>query len=98
MGWSYGHNSDGREIGYSVAATCDDPVCGAEIDRGLAYACGGMHDEDEWSCAGYFCYKHLTYSDHPGPRGEVCKKCHALLEKLLKEQEDENRCNTGENP
>ena len=43
MGWSYGENMDGKEIGYSVEASCEHPGCDKKIDRGLAYACGGDH-------------------------------------------------------
>ena len=46
MGWAHcGLDSKGREIGYAIATTCDEPECAAEIDRGLAYACGGMHGQ-----------------------------------------------------
>ncbi len=41
MGWAYGVNPSGREVGYSVAGVCDEEGCEAEIDLGLAYACGG---------------------------------------------------------
>lgn len=60
MGWAFcGTNDEGREIGYGVAATCDFPGCAAEIDRGLGYLCGEMHDPTEWGCGKYFCDKHL---------------------------------------
>lgn len=57
MGWARGHHN-GRQVGYAVAAKCDWPGCDAQINRGLAYACGGMHGEDEASCEGYFCEQH----------------------------------------
>lgn len=62
MGWANcGADSKGRPIGYAHAATCDGPGCAAVIDRGLSYACGGMHGEDpNGACEGYFCPKHLT--------------------------------------
>lgn len=42
MGWSIGFDSNwNRDIGYGVPAFCDHPGCTAEIDRGLAYVCGG---------------------------------------------------------
>lgn len=67
MGWANcGTDSQGRAIGYAHEATCDHPGCDAKIHRGLAYACGIMHGEDEWSCEKYFCEKHKTYvSFHP---------------------------------
>lgn len=73
MGWGdCGDDSRGRPIGYYHEATCDHPGCEAVIDRGLSYACGGMHgnecaggcDEVDWSadaevCDRYFCERHL---------------------------------------
>jgi hypothetical protein len=85
MGWAHCRNSNGRECGYSVEATCDFPGCTEAIDRGLAFVCGGMHDGGENGCGGYFCDKHLT----SGWRGEneeeysgpVCHKCCEAFEK-----------------
>lgn len=71
MGWAYGI-VDGREVGYSVAAKCDQLKCKAKIDRGLAYACGGMHGHNEHGCGGYFCEKHLFVNN---ACVAVCKKC-----------------------
>ena len=63
MGWSdCGDDSKGRPIGYGQEATCDHPECEAEIDRGLAYACGGMHGNDD-GCEGYFCGDHESKHD-----------------------------------
>lgn len=61
MGWGYGINDQGREVGYGVEATCDHEGCDEKIDRGLAYVCGGMHDGDEHGCGRYFCGEHLGY-------------------------------------
>lgn len=64
MGWAHcGTDSKGREIGYGIPATCDHEGCDAKIDRGLAYACGGMHGSDGGSCEGYFCSDHRTWPD-----------------------------------
>lgn len=63
MGWSYGHDRSGREIGYGVAAECDRPGCNTKIDRGLGFCCGGMHDAGFGvGCGGYFCGEHLVYT------------------------------------
>lgn len=70
MGWGYGHNDEGREIGYSVEAKCDEPGCGRDIDRGLAYVCGGMHDGDEHGCGKYFCGDHLYIAET-----QLCRPC-----------------------
>ena len=59
MSWAHcGTDSQGREIGYAIRATCDHLNCSQEIDRGLSYVCGGMHGEDEVSCERYFCERH----------------------------------------
>lgn len=77
MGWANcGEDSSGRPIGYAHSATCDLPGCGKQIDRGLAYACGGMHGTEmlggdeavDWSadfgaCERYFCEDHLCSPD-----------------------------------
>lgn len=90
MGWAYGRNGEGREIGYGVEAQCDEPGCDAQIDRGLAYVCGAMHDGGEYGCGRYFCASHLTYAafddDNLSPQvcGECCKRIEAEPETQLK--------------
>lgn len=70
MGWAVGYDSTWhRDIGYGVPATCDHPGCGAEIDRGLAYVCGGEPYGGEDGCGLYFCDKHLTGRRH------LCARC-----------------------
>jgi hypothetical protein len=81
MGWAYcGKDEDGRDIGYSVEAKCDEPGCDADIDRGLSYVCGGMHGGDGVGCGKYFCGKHLFYGSPDDCREtyQLCKKCFAL--------------------
>lgn len=75
MGWAYGTNAEGREVGYGVEATCDQDGCEAEIDRGLAYVCGGMHDGGEHGCGHYFCVGHLYFALPPDERGQLCEAC-----------------------
>lgn len=77
MGWGHcGTDSKGREIGYCIDATCDHPGCDEKINRGLAYACGGMHGNDEHSCERYFCHKHRNnYTDCESP---VCPDCYKI--------------------
>lgn len=81
MSWSHcGTDSNGRPIGYAHAATCDHPGCDIEIDRGLSYACGGMHGQDEVSCEKYFCPDHLNYMvDSDDHLHNICTDCVALL-------------------
>ena len=72
MGWSIGYDNHWRrDIGYGVPAYCDHPKCNAEIDRGLAYVCGGGpygENEKRDGCGLYFCYKHLNLENY-------CPKC-----------------------
>ena len=62
MGWGYGIDRNGREVGYRINAVCDWPGCTRTIDRGLGYACGGEHNEGEVGCAGYYCGQHRNGS------------------------------------
>jgi len=75
MGWAVGFDpSWGRDIGYGVPATCDEPDCGAKIDRGLGYVCGGDVYGGQHGCGLFFCTSHLTYgADEDDP--QVCGRC-----------------------
>lgn len=69
MSWSIGYDTQwNRDIGYGVPAFCDHPGCNAEIDRGLAFVCGGEAYGGELGCGLYFCAAHRADS--------LCKKCH----------------------
>lgn len=71
MGWSIGHDSTwDRDIGYGVPAYCDHPQCMEEIDRGLAYVCGGEPYGGDDGCGLYFCGKHRGYNS-------LCPRCQA---------------------
>lgn len=73
MGWAFGHNNNGREIGYGVEAKCDWPECDEDILRGVGECCGGLDGtqnagmDGEAYCGGFFCEKHMTF--------DVCLKC-----------------------
>lgn len=73
MGWSIGYDSKwDRDIGYGVPATCDHPGCDAEIDRGLAYVCGGEPFGGDDGCGLFFCAEHLYLGvTHP----QLCERC-----------------------
>lgn len=60
-----------RHIGYGVPAQCDHPECTENIDRGMAYACGG-----EWgaACGLFFCYPHRDHYDD-NATDYVCERC-----------------------
>jgi hypothetical protein len=87
MGWANcGHDSKGRPIGYAHAATCDHPECNALIDRGLSYACGGMHGQNEHDCDGYFCGAHLECVELVG--GECLQLCAACAKTAIQFDEE----------
>lgn len=74
MGWSIGYDSSWRrDIGYGVPAYCDHPKCNEEIDRGLAYVCGGEPYGGDYGCGLYFCEKHRAY--YTENRSNVCARC-----------------------
>lgn len=86
MGWQLGEHN-GRDIGYGVPATCDQPGCGASIDRGLDYVCGDEPYGGDHGCGLFFCEAHraFTFFDVDGKpfsgEGEsdtgatVCERC-----------------------
>lgn len=74
MGWSIGE-FNGRDIGYGVPATCDYPGCGAEIDRGLSYVCGGEPYGGEHGCGLFFCGKHREPVVSRRHVKYVCQRC-----------------------
>jgi hypothetical protein len=68
MGYSYGQNNNGRDIGYAVPAKCDHPRCNEDIDRGMSYKCETFDKNDnEKGCGLFFC------GNHGG--GYLCKRC-----------------------
>jgi hypothetical protein len=78
MSWAVGGpDVHGRWIGYGVPATCDYPGCGKNINRGLAFACGGGVMEDVPNCGQFFCTSHLGYfkEDDRDRGGFVCERC-----------------------
>jgi hypothetical protein len=62
MGWSYGIDGNGREVGYGVEAECDFPDCHEKVWRGMSERCGPLDcetDDDGPGCGGFFCSRHL---------------------------------------
>ena len=97
MGWgNCGTDSKGRPIGYVFEATCDHPECDKKIDRGLAFACGGMHGEeaclsDAPVCEGYFCSDHLRIAYHFNGKGDqICVGCLEKIKANPEWREDED--------
>ncbi len=97
MGWGdCGSDIKGRPIGYVFDALRDHPDCIKEIDRGLSYACGGMHGEYQvtdniFSCEKYYCGEHLiSFSDDDeGKDAEslaLCLSCCQENEKVLRDE------------
>lgn len=78
MSWARcGYDSKGRPIGYAWKALCDAAHCQAQIDRGLSYACGGMHGETTYGCENYFCENHLNVYETPeGDCISLCDQCY----------------------
>jgi len=69
MGWSVGWDSKWeRDIGYGVPAKCDHPNCNEDIDRGLAFVCGGEPYGGDFGCGLFFCERHKELG--------FCKQCH----------------------
>ena len=76
MSWAVGEDREReRFIGYGVPATCDNPGCGASIDRGMAYACGGGVTSSQENCGLFFCDKHLFYPDTDDAEHASCMRC-----------------------
>ena len=73
MGWALGTNQHGEDIGYGVPATCTLESCGAQIDRGLAYTCGGLEGHyGGKGCGRPFCGEHLYFV---GVGDALCAEC-----------------------
>lgn len=74
MGWAVG--DDGRrDVGYGVPATCDYPGCGARINRGLSYVCGGQPYGGSNGCGLFFCEEHRSFSNDDSIEGMLCDRC-----------------------
>ena len=86
MGWKAGI-SNGRPVGYGIDAVCDFPGCEKEIDRGLWYACAGMHGQQQYGCEKYFCEDHMSVAKKP--TGEAFPLCFECME--LYEMDDDGR-------
>lgn len=77
MGWSSGYDRKWkRDIGYGVPATCDHPGCGAKIDRGLGYVCGGQPYGGDFGCGLYFCPKHKKTAGDRRDNAPLCARCY----------------------
>lgn len=92
MGWGdCGEDSQGRNIGYVWSAVCDHTGCDEKIDRGLAYVCGSMHGDDEYSCEKYFCHEHKQncIDTQDGDCMSLCDDCFDKVKKNGWDEEDE---------
>lgn len=75
MGWAVGWDAHWqRDVGYGVPSICDQPGCGAQIDRGLSYVCGSDPFGGEYGCGLYFCGQHLG-ANFDDKRGWLCERC-----------------------
>jgi len=83
MGWSIGYDGKWkRDIGYGVPAYCDHPGCKAEIDRGLAFVCGGEPHGGDYGCGLFVCVEHQHSNKKYGP--QLCQHCADRRRKELK--------------
>lgn len=74
MGYAV-YNIEGRWAGYGVPGICDQPECGKDIDRGMAYCCGEEPGAEK-GCGLYFCGDHLGLGpDDDDPM--LCARCAA---------------------
>jgi len=77
MGWSIGWDENWkRDIGYSIPAYCDHPKCNKDINRGIAYVCGGEPYGGDVGCGLYFCSEHLSFS-RSKEAPQLCPRCNA---------------------
>lgn len=72
MGYAY-YEINGKPCGYGVVATCEEPGCDVQINRGLGYLCGFVPGGDDTHCGGYFCGEHL-YAD------QCCTRCRPIVD------------------
>lgn len=95
MGYQVYEIGEGRFGGYGVPAYCDHPDCNEEIDRGMAYACGG-EPFSELGCPRYFCSKHVSYTgfkcDGSDERCDHEEDCECTFKEVCE------RCEKGEAP
>ncbi len=78
MSWAIGFDEQwNRDIGYGVPCLCDFPGCNEEIDRGLAYVCGG-EPYGGMFCGLFFCDKHRSYARLSESKRHVavCTRCY----------------------
>ena len=85
----YERDSLGRPIGETFEAICDEPGCCSEINRGLKYACGGVHGKTDECCDKYFCWGDLVVLSQDEDEDEdkrvyCCMKCSMLNDKRFK--------------
>lgn len=87
MGWSIGWDEHWRQdIGYGVPAYCNHPYCDEEINRGLAYVCGGEPYGGDKGCGLHFCETHRGFYNEAAER-LVCERC-AMGDKPFKPKPD----------
>lgn len=77
MSWAIGYDEKWkRDVGYGVPGYCDHPVCGDEIDRGLAHVCGGDAFGGEYGCGLFFCARHLRPAGDKRESAPLCDRCY----------------------
>lgn len=76
------NQTTGEPMGYNHEGVCHFPGCDKEIDHGLSYVCGGMHEGGELGCGYYFCDDHHNnvVRENAGMYVLLCDKCYTELE------------------
>ena len=74
MSWEVGFDERwNRDVGYGVPSVCDHPDCDEEIDRGLAYVCGGEPYGGDHGCGLFFCEEHRAFASDRD--ASLCDRC-----------------------
>lgn len=82
--------------GYGVPTICEYPDCKEEIDRGMAYACGG-EPFSEYGCDRYFCSKHRVMAGFKVD-GDTERLCDHEEDCDCEYKEVCERCRDGKDP
>jgi hypothetical protein len=82
----FGQLADGTQVGYGVESVCHHPDCEDQIDKGLGYVCGGMHEGGDHGCGNYYCQDHLNLC-YPE---QLCKDCAEAYDNNYPDPDDED--------
>lgn len=72
----------GDNMGYLHYGVCSQLGCSTQIDHGLSYVCGDMHEGGEHGCGHYYCRNHLIVHHCEFPHCQLCLECTNELESV----------------